>query len=567
MIKNIFRHKVIIGLVIIFLVGTGYFGYKKLNGNKNTVSYVLATVEKGTIIASVSGSGQVSNTNKVDIKSKASGDVLSVAVADGQKIKEGTLLVKIDDSDAQNTIKNAQISYNQAKLDLQKMQGITNDLGSIQGIKDKALASLEKSYEDGFNDVSNSFLDLPNIMSGLNNLLFSNDINPNQWNIDYYSDAARKYDEKALDYRNDAFNKYQNARALYDKNFEDYKSINRSSDKALIESLINKTYETVKSISDAIKSENNLIQFYQDTLTARNFKPLAISNTHLSTLNTYTGKTNNFLSTLLSDKNTIQSNQESLAQTEYTIADQEIKIAQAEETLNNAKKNLEDYTIYAPFSGTITTVNIEKGNSVSSGTTIATLISDKQIGEITLNEVDAAKVKFGQKATISFDALPGFTISGEVTDIDTVGTVSQGVVSYGVKIAFDNTSDSVKSGMSITADIITDVKQDILVLPNSAVKSQGNSRYVELVENPTETKKQSSGNTSAVVLTKTPKIQTVETGLSNDTSTEIISGLKEGDIVVTSTISSNSSSNPSTTGSSSQNQIRIPGVGGFRGGD
>ena len=103
-----------------------------------------------------------------------------------------------------------------------------------------------------------------------------------------------------------------------------------------------------------------------------------------------------------------------------------------------------------------------------------------------------------------------------------MGAVSQGVVSYGVKIAFDIEDERVKPGMSVTVDIITDAKQDVLVLPNSAIKFQKNSYYVELVE-----------------LSEEIKLQPIETGLSNDLYTEIVSGLKEGDIVVTSTISLN----------------------------
>lgn len=135
------------------------------------------------------------------------------------------------------------------------------------------------------------------------------------------------------------------------------------------------------------------------------------------------------------------------------------------------------------------------------------------------------------------------------------------MVSYGVEISFDTQDERIKPGMSVTADIITDSKQDILVLPNSAVKSQGNSKYVQLIENPTETEKQSLTSKSGVVLKEAPKIQTVETGLSNDSYIEITSSLKEGDIVVSSTVSSNSST--STSAKTSQDQgFQIMNVGG-----
>ncbi|MDD5433706.1 MAG: hypothetical protein PHE77_03610, partial [Candidatus Pacebacteria bacterium] len=59
------------------------------------------------------------------------------------------------------------------------------------------------------------------------------------------------------------------------------------------------------------------------------------------------------------------------------------------------------------------------------------------MAEISLNEVDVAKVKIGQRAIITFDAIDELEITGKVEDVDTIGTVSQGVVSYNVKIIFD----------------------------------------------------------------------------------------------------------------------------------
>ena len=105
-----------------------------------------------------------------------------------------------------------------------------------------------------------------------------------------------------------------------------------------------------------------------------------------------------------------------------------------------------------------------------------------------------AKVKVGQKVTLTFDAIEDLSITGEVAEIDTLGTVSQGVVNYAVKIVFDTQDERVKSGMSVSAAIITDVKQDVLLVPNAAVKSN-DEQYVEVLEN------------------NIPRNQTVETGL------------------------------------------------------
>ncbi|MFH1170395.1 MAG: hypothetical protein V1704_02455, partial [Candidatus Vogelbacteria bacterium] len=163
---------------------------------------------------------------------------------------------------------------------------------------------------------------------------------------------------------------------------------------------------------------------------------------------------------------------------------------------------------------------------------------------------------------LTFDALPDATITGKVSEVDAVGQVSQGVVSYGVKIAFDSNLEQIKPGMSVTADIITEAHPDILVLSSSAIKSQGSSSYVELVNPNGDNAQQLLANVSGTILPDSVTTQVVETGLSNDFYTEIISGLKEGDIVVISSVNTTQAAQTRTT----QTQgIQIPGMSGAGG--
>jgi HlyD family secretion protein len=137
--------------------------------------------------------------------------------------------------------------------------------------------------------------------------------------------------------------------------------------------------------------------------------------------------------------------------------------------------------------------------------------------------------------------------------VDTVGTVSQGVVSYNVKINFDTDEEKIKQGMSVSASIITDVKQNVLMVPNSAIKSQDDINYVEIFDKEIATAQISSS--------EIPKQQIVEIGLSNDTSTEIISGLSENQKVISRTTTASSSSTSKTTTS---NNLLRSGGGEFR---
>jgi HlyD family secretion protein len=559
----IIAHKIISVLIIAAIAYIGYWGYGKFNGSSAETRYVLAAVQKGTLITSVSGSGQISASDQVDIKSKASGDVIFVGVKNGQIVKTGTLLAQLDSSDAQKKVRDARSNLENAQLSLSKLVGL--DSSSTPKNKQDAQANLKSDYDSGFNTVANAFLDLPTIMTGLQDILFSSNSSlgsSSQWNIDYYTDAVKEIDSAILQYRDDTNSKYQIARTKYDKNFQDYKSASRFSDSVTVDSLINETYDTAKSIAEAVKSANNLIQFYKDKLNEKGFKPQALADTHLASLNTYTGKTNSQLLSLLSIQNTIKNDKDAILNADLDIQSQQLSVKQKEDALQDAQDALSDYYIRAPFDGMVAKIDIQKGDSLSSGSTVATFITAQKIAEITLNEVDVAKVKVGQKATLTFDAIDGLTITGQVADIDNIGTVSQGVVSYGIKIVFDTQDARVKPGMSVSAAIITDTKTDVLLVPNSVVKSQGDMHYVEMLGVSGEESQQNNLSSQGITSLTPPKSQMVEIGSANDSMTEITSGLKEGDLVIVRTISASSSSSSSNKTSQQNSNLRIPGLSG-----
>ncbi len=190
---------------------------------------------------------------------------------------------------------------------------------------------------------------------------------------------------------------------------------------------------------------------------------------------------------------------------------------------------------------------------------MATVLTNQKIAAVTLNEVDAAKIKIGDPATLTFDALPDLTIAGKVAEIDPVGTVTSGVVNYGVKIAFATQDDRIKPSMSVSAAIVSNVSQNTLVVPNSAIKTQGTATYVLVASGPMASSTTST-ITGAVTLTNAPVATVVQTGLSNDTETEIISGINEGDKVVTQTISSGT-----TKSTTAQSGLSLLGGGGRTG--
>ncbi len=555
-------HKFVSVLIIIAVLGGGYAAYASYAKSKlNQTRYVTAAVEKGAIVVSVSGTGQVSASNQVDIKPKVSGDVISVNVTDGQALKKGALIAQLDTQDAQKSVRDARANLESARLSLEKLKApadtltllqAENALSSAKQSKENAESNLVKGYDDGFNAVSNAFLDLPNVMSGLEGVLYGKDVGTSgQANIDAYFNIITTYRNDAPQLRSAVTQNYTVARAAYEKAFQDYRAASRSSDHATVEALIDETYDTAKLVSDAIKNSKNFLDIVDDVITVYNrTRPSALAG-HKNSLDSYTGSTNSHLGGLLNIKNTIKTNKDALVNADRSIAEkteslaklkagpdaldirsQEISIEQRQNALTDALQNLSDYSIRAPFDGIIAKLSVKRGDAASPSTAIATFITVQQIAEISLNEVDVAKVKVGQKATLTFDAVSDLTVSGEVASVDALGTVSQGVVSYAVKIAFDTQESQVKPGMSVSAAIVTDIKQDVLVVPLSAVKTQGNISSVDVVEEEISSLEGNQG----VILKNPPASRAVETGLSNDTNMEIVSGLSEGDIIVVRTV-------------------------------
>ncbi|MDD4332615.1 MAG: efflux RND transporter periplasmic adaptor subunit [Patescibacteria group bacterium] len=622
------RRKLLAIIAIIILAGAGYFIYGKIFQTAAATRYLTAKAEKGTLIVSVSASGQVSASNQVEIKPKASGEITAVKVASGQEIKNGDIIALIDSREAQKTVRDAQANLQSAQIAYDKLVKPADALALLQAenslssakdtltklklsqqieydkakeAKQQAQDSLNKSYDDAYNNIANAFLELPGIMTGLDNVYYNYDFTSTQINLDWYYNQLSNddiYQRKADTYRESTTNAYETARKKYEATLSRYKTSNRNSSPAEIESLLNETYETTKNIAEAVKAGKNYIDYIQDFMELRDQTIPTTMRTHQTNLDSYTGTTNSHLITLYSIKQTIdnaktsilnadrdleqmeQNNPLEIASAEQAIKDKELTLAdlkngadqldiqsqklslqQKQNALYDAREILSDYTIRAPFDGVVAQLDAKKGDQASSGTSLATIITKQKIAEISFNEVDVAKLKVGQKATLAFDAVPDLSITGQVVEINTIGTASQGVVTYTIKIAFDTDDERIKPSMTVSAAVIIDSKSDVLLVPNSAIKTQGQNKYIEIIEGDNLSLVNNASSTAgAIQLASAPRHQQVEVGLSNDEKTEITSGLEEGDVVVSQTITGTT-----TTTSSSQNKqsggMGIPGLG------
>lgn len=179
--------------------------------------------------------------------------------------------------------------------------------------------------------------------------------------------------------------------------------------------------------------------------------------------------------------------------------------------------------VTAPASGVVGDLLIAPGMVVSPmtgenarNTKLLSLVTG-EVGlvAITVSEVDVLQIEVGQKATISVDAVADKTFTGKVVGVDRSGTVTQGVVNYQVLVSLDVTGEKILPNMSVTADIILSSVPNVLVVPAGAVSQvQGQDMVMVLVGEKSEPRE-------------------VEVGLRTATQVEIVSGLKEGEAVVT----------------------------------
>lgn len=613
----VIAHKFITVILVGLVVVGGYYGYQKFTAGVTTTSYVTSAVTRQTISVAVTGSGQLSELNSVDIKPQVSGNSESLVVMNikkGDQVKAGQVLAIIDQSSALASISQAKSTLANAEANYQTL--VAGPTAVDIRISQNSVTQAENSYNNALLNQKNTIQTIATNVTQAQNAFndledFTSSANPtNKRGVAITTiDNQLTQDRNALDAENKIFSDTAFKAVFGVLNSSLVDSAKNSYNQAVLllttaqNSLSNaKVYRSDANIDQAV---NDAVTALNNTQTSLNYCFNALQNTvsgngvPQSTIDSYKSSINSQLSTVNSGiasmqnaaqalkdaitaaQNSLQtaqlSQQTQTAQAKASVdssynswqnaKDQLAKltapptvqqtntalasIASAKTQLQQATANYNNTIIIAPFDGLIAAATPHQGDQVSPSTVIATLITNQYVAIIPLNEVDVAKVKMGNLAMLTFDAIDGLTMTGKIIDIDTIGTVSQGVVTYNVKIALDTQDPSVKPGMSTSVSIITQVEADVLAAPNAAIKVQGTANYVQKLD--------ASGK---------PQNYPVQIGIADDTYTEIISGLNEGDQVVTQTIVSTAAKKTTTTSSISNilGGSANRGAGGFTGG-
>lgn len=291
-----------------------------------------------------------------------------------------------------------------------------------------------------------------------------------------------------------------------------------------------------QSISAAKKAVENAQNYYNDTNAYYN--SLSDGSVKLQTKPTLTAAENALnmakesLKTATEQADLAKTNAENgvesasarvkTVQSEYARNARNAQIAAAQASYDIAMLNLSKATLVSPVNGIITEVNNKPGEILGTGVikeAFSRVMSLDMIIQSKVPESDIVKIKLGQHAKVTFDALtPDDIFDGEIIEINPASTNVQGVVYYEIKLKLNNPGVMIKPGMSLNIDIATAQKDDVVSVPSRAIKIDGNKKYVEVLK--------VDGITVEKIF--------VETGLEgNEGMIEVKSGLKGGERVVT----------------------------------
>jgi HlyD family secretion protein len=191
-------------------------------------------------------------------------------------------------------------------------------------------------------------------------------------------------------------------------------------------------------------------------------------------------------------------------------------VAAAQSRVDAIQATLNQARIKAPFTGTISGLSILPGDLVSPGTVLINMADLSQLHvDVPIAEVDINRIQVGQAASLTFDAVPEATYVGRVTSVGLAPRVSAGAVTYPVTVVLDAPDELIRPGMTVAVMIEVSRLENVLLVPNRAVRSIEGSRVVYVMQ------------------AGIPVPVKVELGASNDVLSEVRGGdLKDGDLVV-----------------------------------
>ena len=468
-------------------------------GNKaasRDVTYAETTPVRQDVSNSLSGTGTLNPANTYTVKSLVDGKILTGGFEEGDKVEEGDVLYTIDSSDASTNLEKASIALQQAQRSYDK----TVDLQYVRAEVDGTVSSLKVAKGDQVTSGQEVAV-IRDSSKMLLNLLFP------------AADAAN-------------FSVGQSADVMLDGTFETLKGTITAitgTDELSTGNLL------VRTVTIRVNNAGGLTTAQAATASVNGVSSIASATFAYQAERTLTAQAGGTVSAINVQEGDAVSKGDILIELTGDDLTESIQSASeslrsAEISMQNQQDNMSNYTITSPISGTIIEKDAKQGDALTSGSTLC-VIYDLSYLEMVINvdELQIGALSVGQKVQLTADAVSDKTYVGTVTRVSMKGSSSGGTTTYPITIRIDNT-DGLRPGMNANAEIVVAEANNALVVPNAAVIRGG---YV-LVS------KKSPSAANAVEDMDAPEgyvYVKVETGVSDDSYTEIKSGLQEDDTV------------------------------------
>ena len=501
----------------------------------------MAPVTRGDLILSVSSDGNLDMPNQVRLKFGTPGTVKDIPAEQyrlqGKPVRAGTLLARLDNTTQLLTVEAAQYALEQA------INSVVQTCCGSRYPTFYTLATALLRFEQAQQEIASAKLELANAQyadAASDLSLAGYDLNAAR---SVYADpkldtAETQYND--LDQPMPVFPELKNVVAVLDtqvSGLSNLQSLIEAGDYPGATSAIDSLIVTLDEAHTLVKQNSRLpgAYTYPDTSTS-----LAISRQVLDAISDVQTMIyqDDFDRVKVSERlrmaqhdllmsNMILDESETIYRAglnPQTLRNYNINIETAMINLDKAKQELLKTEIIAPFDGTIVSVDVKVNDQLSqfdySSKTAVYLVDTKTIRMTgVIDEIDITKVKVGQPVILTVDALPGQRLNGHVTFVSPFGTLQAGVVNFPVEVYLDpseNTTD-LRGGLTATADIIIGKRDNVLQVPNRAIKGLSGDYSVDVVTDPA---------------TATTEKRSVKIGMQNKRMTEIISGLKEGEKVL-----------------------------------
>ncbi len=579
---------VIISFIILLIVAASLFYFFKIHASSNsTAEQRTSRVTRGDISVTVTGSGPMQYHTTYNLLADAAAHVTNVYYVEGDYVKKGALLWELDKTNEENTIEQLQNSINQLQVALNTSTTNANNLNVTAPFSGQ---------------VSNILVNVGQVIATNAPVLTLTDTSQLKLNVPFSSRYLNRI------YVGEKANVF----------VQDY----MQSVPGTITFISNKPYSTQNSgqlINVEITLSNpggfNAGQLASAEIDIPGETCFSTSTGSFQYLNTTTvlaqsGGTVETINvknyqTVGEDASLITCSDNTLVSTLNTNT---LQMENLQYQLKCAQENLLNYQKFAPIDGLLLTLNIKQGDSAILSGSYATLVDPTDMEFLVpVDELDITKIQLGQKASITFDALPDTTLNpmhGAVTYINQDGTSSNGVTSYNITVTAAE-PNRLKNGMNANATIMIQDKKNILIVPLEAIQTVGTENYVYVrstipnnnskadsnwqsmtnnndsnlqqdgnhsyrnndsnnnlnQNNNSSSNKSSSGNsvksnnknssgaTQKNAYYANAERRKVALGVNDDTNIEIISGLNENDVIVLPSLSSSvKSSTTSSTG-------------------